>query len=172
MISIFDVALIVLLSGFIFYGLFFGLIRVIGGVAGVVIGAILASRFYLFAYSYIDSFFLGYDNFGHIVAFVLTFFLIRKLVILAFAVLDKIFKIASIIPFLTTFNRLLGATIGLFEGVLILGLLLFVSSKYAIIENWFGEWLATSIVAPWLVKMAGILMPLLPDAIKALNGLI
>lgn len=172
MISIFDVILIIILSGFVFYGLFFGLIRVIGGIAGVVLGSILASRFYLLFYTYVSSFFLGYDNLGQVVTFIFTFFLIRKLVVFGFAILDKIYKIASLIPFLTTFNRILGAALGLFEGILMIGLLLFVSSKYAIIENWFGEWLVGSVVAPWLVETAGVLMPILPDAIKALNGLI
>ena len=93
MLSIFDVILTVILSGFVFYGLFFGFIRVVGGIAGVIIGAVLASRFYLFIYQYVQHFFGGYDNLGHIVTFIFTFFLIRKLVILAFAILDKIFNI-------------------------------------------------------------------------------
>ena len=113
MLSIFDVILTIILSGFVFYGLFFGLIRVMGGIAGVIIGAILASRFYLLAYIYTESIFMGHDYIGHIITFILTFFIIRKLVVLGFAVLDKLFNLISIVPFLSIFNRILGAMFGL-----------------------------------------------------------
>ncbi len=172
MFSIFDVILIVLLSGFIFYGLFFGFIRVIGGIAGVIIGAILASRFFLLIYPYVQDLFMGHDNLGHIITFIFTFFIIRKIVVLFFAILDKIFNIISIIPFLTTFNRILGAIFGLFEGTLIIGIILFVSSRYTIVEHWFGEWLVESIIAPWLIEASSILLPILPEALKVLKALI
>ncbi|MCX6799806.1 MAG: CvpA family protein [Candidatus Falkowbacteria bacterium] len=172
MISLFDVILIISLSGFVFYGLFFGFIRVIGGIAGVFVGSILASRYYLLAYSYFATYFPGHENSGKIISFIFTFFLIRKLVVLAFAILDKIFHIISIIPFLTTFNRLFGAIVGLTEGTLILGLMLFVSSKYMTAGNWLGNGLISSQVAPWLMRAVDILLPVLPQALKALKGLI
>ena len=42
-----DLALTIILAGFVFYGLFFGLIKTVGSLAGVVIGAWGASRLYL-----------------------------------------------------------------------------------------------------------------------------
>lgn len=172
MLPIFDVILLILLSGFIFYGLFFGLIRVIGGMAGVIVGSLLASRFYLIAYDYLDFFFLGYDNLGKIFAFIFSFIVIRKMIVLVFVALNTTFNIFSIIPFLTTINRVGGSILGFLEGSMIMGLILFVSSRYTIVEHWFGEYLVNSSIAPILIKISSILMPLLPSVLKELSGLI
>ena len=172
MLPIFDVILLILLAGFIFYGLFFGLIRVVGGLIGVVVGAILASRYYLLVFDYLEKVFLGYDNLGKVFSFIFTFILIRKLIVLVVASLDTAFNIISIVPFLTTFNRIGGAIFGFLQGSLILGLILFVASRYTIIEHWFGEFLVNSQIVPILIKITSILMPLLPDVLKGLNGLI
>ena len=172
MIPIFDVILLILLAGFVFYGLFFGLIRVIGGLVGVVIGTILASRYYLFVFNYLEEIFLGYDNLGKVFSFIFTFILIRKLIILVVASLNTAFNIISIIPFLTTINRIGGAILGFLQGSLILGLILFVASRYTIIEHWFGEFLVNSTIVPILIKIASVLMPLMPEILKGLNALI
>ena len=172
MISIFDVILLIALAGFVFYGLFFGLIRTIGTFLGVIIGAYLASRLYLPVAGWVDHFFFGYDNLGKVLVFIILFSFINKLVCLGFYFLDKIFHIISIIPFLKTFNRLGGALLGFATGSLTLGLILYVASRYSFIEHWFGEWLVSSQVTPFLIKVASILIPLLPEVLKKLQSLI
>jgi len=172
MLPIFDVILLILLAGFIFYGLFFGFIRVVGGLVGVVIGAILASRYYLLVFDYVEGVFLGYDSLGKVFSFMFAFFLIRKIIVMIVASLNTAFNIISVFPFLTTINRIGGAAIGFLQGSLILGLILFVSSRYTIIEHWFGEFLVNSQIAPILIKIASILMPLLPEVLKGLDALI
>jgi membrane protein required for colicin V production len=170
--SIFDVTLVVILAGFVFYGLFFGLIRTFGTFAGVLVGAFLASRFYLPVASWLNSFFFGYANLGKVLVFILLFSLFNRLTGFVFYLIEKAFNLISIIPFLKTFNRLAGAILGFLTGSLILGLILYVASRYAFIGNWFGDNLVSSKIAPFLLQVANFLLPLLPEMLKKLQSLI
>lgn len=172
MISIIDVILLLILAGFVFYGLFFGLIRAVGTFIGVIVGAWLASHFYLTLYSWIDPVFFGFENLGKVLSFLIVFSLTNRLVCFAFYLLDKVFGIISIIPFLKTINRLAGAIFGLAAGALALGLTIFVISRYAILEHWLGQWLLESNLAPKLLQFTKILMPVLSDSLITLKGLI
>jgi hypothetical protein len=58
------------------------------------------------------------------------------------------------------------------EGALFLGLIIFVASRYAIIGNFFGDNIAQSFIAPWLLKVVDIILPVLPEALKALKSII
>ena len=170
--SIFDVVLLISLAGFVFYGIFFGLIRTFGTFAGVLVGAFLASRFYLPVSDWLNSFFFGYGNLGKVLVFILLFSLFNRLTGFVFYLLDRAFNIVSIIPFLKTFNRLGGAILGFITGSLILGLILYVASRYSFIGNWFGDSLVSSKVAPFLLKVANMLLPFLPEMLKKLQSLI
>jgi len=172
MISIIDAILLILLSGFVFYGLFFGLIRTFGVFVGVVVGAILASRFYLLAADIIEPIFFGYENLGKVITFLVLFSLINRLVGLGFYLLEKAFNIISIIPFLKTINRLGGAVLGFLTGGLAIGLILFVISRYALLGHWLGKWLIHSKLAPMFLKFNDMLLPLLPEVLKKLQSLI
>jgi membrane protein required for colicin V production len=170
--SIFDVVLLISLAGFVFYGIFFGLIRTFGTFAGVLVGAFLASRFYLPAADWLNTFFFGYNNLGKVLVFILLFSLFNRVTGFVFYLLDRAFNLISIIPFLKTFNRLGGAILGFITGSLILGLILYVASRYALIESLFGQWLVDSKVAPFLLKVGNMLLPLLPEMLKKLQSLI
>lgn len=169
---IFDVVLLLMLAGFVFYGMFFGLIRTFGAFLGVIVAAILASRFYLPFSDLANGFFFGYDNLGKVLVFVILFSLINRLVSFSFSLLDKAFNIISIIPFLKTFNRLGGIVLGFFVGSLSIGLVLYVASKYTIIDTLFGSWLSASKLAPFFIKIANLLLPVLPEVLKKLQSLI
>lgn len=170
--TIFDTILLIILSGFVFFGLFFGLIRTLGSLLGVILGAWISSHYYLVVAAWIEPVFFGYNNLGKVLTFIILFSLINRLVGLAFALLDRAFDLISIIPFLKSINRLAGALLGFFEGALILGLILYVASKYAIIGNWFSGWMAGSEVVPYLLKFNEILLPLLPEMLKKLQSVI
>jgi len=170
--SVFDVALLVILAGFVFYGLFFGLIRTLGSLAGVIVGAWLASRFYLEVFAWVKDLSFGFNNLGKVVVFIILFALINRLVCFAFMILDKTFNIISIIPFLKSINRLAGAILGLLMGGLVLGLILYIAARYTVFNSFFGDWLVNSEVASRLVKFATVLTPLLPEVLKKLQSLI
>ncbi|MFA4834176.1 MAG: CvpA family protein [Patescibacteria group bacterium] len=170
--GIFDIILLIILAGFVFYGLFFGLIRTLGSLAGVIVGAWLASRFYLEVFSWVKDLSFGFNNLGKVATFIILFSLINRLVCFAFVILDKTFHIISIIPFLKSINRLAGAILGLLMGGLIMGLILYVAARYTIFNSFFGDWMVNSEVAPRLIKFSSVLTPLLPEVLKKLQSLI
>ncbi len=170
--SIIDVILLLILAGFVFYGLFFGLIRTIGAFFGVLVGVFLASRFYLPVSDWINAVFLGYNNLGKVIVFLILFSLINRLVGFLFFLLDRMFNIISIIPFLKTINRLGGLVLGFITGSLFLGIIIYIISRYAVLENFIGAWLVNSDFAPFFLKFADYILPLLPEVLKKLQSLI
>jgi len=170
--TVFDTILLIALAGFVFYGLFFGLIRTFGSLVGIFVGAFLASRFYLIVFEWLKGFSFGYDNLSKVLIFIILFSLISKLVSFGFYFIEKAFNLISIIPFLKTINRLAGAALGFVVGNLFIGLLIYIASRYAIIDHWFGKWLVDSHVAPFMLKFTNMIVPLLPEVLKKLQGLI
>lgn len=170
--TIFDAVLLIILAGFVFYGIFFGLIKTIGNIAGVIVGAFVAGHFYLSAYYWAEDLFFGYENLGKVISFIVLFTIVNRVVGLVFALIDKSFHLISIIPFLKTINRLGGAVLGFVMGALIVGLILYVASRYAIVGYFAGDMLAASKIAPFLVKFAGVLTPLLPEMLKKLGSVV
>jgi uncharacterized membrane protein required for colicin V production len=170
--SYFDIGLLVVLAGFVGNGLNKGLIRLLGQVAGLIIASYVSSHFYLTFYEWGK----GLANFGEgtekFLSFLILFVVITSLVGVVFIIIEKGFNLISIIPFTKLINRLLGGALGLLEGSLSLGLILFVAARYAWIGGLMGSQLVDSKVAPWLIKVANIIMPFLPEALKALKSVI
>lgn len=170
--SIFDISLLIILGGFAVNGLFKGIIRLVGHFAGLIIGAYIASHFYLNLYEWGKSIANGHENIGKVLAFIILFIVVTRLVILVFDLIEKLFKFIAVIPGSKYINNLLGAALGFLEGAIFLGLILYVISRYAFIGNFFGDQLANSVIAPFLLNIVGIILPLLPEALKALKSLI
>ncbi len=170
--SWFDIVLLILLAGFLLGGLFKGIIRMVGQIIGLLVGAFIASHYYLAFYSWLDRWVDVNENLGKIIAFILLFILVAKLIDLGFLLLEKAFNIIAFIPGSRFINNILGAILGLAEGILFLGLIIFVISRYSFIDQFFGHEISRSVVAPWLIKAAEIISPLLPEALKALQSII
>jgi uncharacterized membrane protein required for colicin V production len=170
-LTILDIILLITLSGFVFYGLFFGLIRTLGSIIGILAGAFLASHFYLPVSEWANSLFFGFDNLGKVVVFFLLFTLVNRLISFGFYLLNKAFDLISIIPFLKTINRLTGAILGFVEGGLVLGLSIYVAIRYIQID-WFVNIVSTSKIVPFLLKFVKVLLPLLSKALKSLEAFI
>ncbi len=167
-----DVVLLLFMAGFVFYGLFFGLIKTVGSLAGVVVGSWVASRIYLPVFAFGKSLAFGHDDWGKVISFIVCFIIINRLVCLIFALLDRTFHLISIIPFLKTINRLGGALLGFLEGGLVLGLMLYVIGRYPLVEGWLGAYLGKSQLTPFLLQFTAVLKPLLPELLKQLKSVI
>ncbi|MFA6306752.1 MAG: CvpA family protein [Patescibacteria group bacterium] len=164
---IFDIVLLIILAGFVFYGLFFGLIRTVGSLFAMVGGLWLTLIFYLDVFGWVKNLFFGHELSGKIITFFILFTLINRLIGFIFVLLDRTFDLISIIPFLKTINRLAGAALGFIEGGLVLGLaLLFIS------QTGFSGWLDGSKMAPFLVSYTKVIMPLLPGLLDRIKGVI
>lgn len=164
--NVVDISLLVALGGFVLYGFWFGIIHMVGALVGVVAGALAAGRLYAPVANWVAPMVGDNANLAKIIGFVIVFILVNKLVGLAFWVIEKIFKFIAIIPFLKTFNRLLGAALGLLEGTLVLGLTVYFASRFPV-STGFDTLLADSTVAHALLPVGSILAPLLPLAVRA-----
>lgn len=168
--TIVDVTLLIALGGFVLAGLWFGVIHMIGSVVGLVLGAFMAGRFYGSAAEIITPLTGGNVNLAKIIAFFALFILVTRLVGLLFHVIEKIFRFIAIIPFLKTFNRLLGAALGLIEGTFALGLLVYFAGKFPV-SSAFGALMGDSQVARALNAVGKLLAPLLPKAVQAIRSI-
>jgi membrane protein required for colicin V production len=161
----FNFILIVLLAGFVLFGLWFGFVHTLGALAGTIVGAYLAGQFYEPVANVLAGLLHLDLNLMRVVAFLVLFVIINRLIGLLFYVIERAFKIVSIIPFLSTIDHLLGAVLGLFEGVIVLGLTLVVAEKFPI--GTLPAMIQTSTAAAWLMATASILLPLLPAVVKS-----
>ncbi|MEK7203232.1 MAG: CvpA family protein [Patescibacteria group bacterium] len=161
--TIFDTILIVILAGFVFYGLFFGLIKTFGLFFSVVIGVWVASHYYLTIFDWVKNLFLDHSAIGKIIIFFIIFFIVNRLGNFIFALLNSAFNMISVIPFLKSINQIAGVVLGFLMGSLILGLILAIASHYAGDFAWLKNLLAQSKVAPFLLRIVNV-TGLLPTA--------
>lgn len=168
--AFFDLILLLVLIGFIWFGFWHGLIQSLGGLIGIFLAAFVASRWYEVVALKVLPFLGDNLNLARLVGFILVFFLARFLINVLVKVLDKIFDLISFIPFLKTINRLAGGILGLIEGGLILGLILYFSTKFPLGESWI-ELINNSKIASPLINFGGFLAPLLPEALQKIKSL-
>lgn len=166
--SFFDLALIIIIGGFALFGLWFGLIHTLGSLIGTVLGVYLASRYYGALAEWLIRTTGWGKNFTTVIVFVISFFVINRLVGLAFWLVDRALSIFTRLPFLNGINKILGVAFGFLEGVLVLGIILYIVNKFPLSVG-FMESMAASKIAPFCVHTAAILWPLIPDAIKTIQ---
>lgn len=170
--SILDLVLIAILVVFVFSGLRKGLIRSLGHIVSIIFGAYIASHYYLNFYQWGAHWVNNQQTLGKVLAFIILFITATQLIRFGFYLIEKAFNLLAIIPGSKYINNLLGGILGLLEGALFLGLIIYVASRYAAIDGSFGDKLASSLVAPWLMKTTDLILPVLPEALKALQSLI
>jgi len=166
--TLLDIILLIILFIFFASGLWFGLIHTLGALLGLVGGIFAARFFYNDLAPVITPYCLGNTFLAQIASFIIIFILLKFLISIIFDIINKFFNILAIIPFLKTINRLAGGIFNLLEGALICGIILFLASRFPIIPL-VEKILAESQVAQILIKIGGILAPLLPEAFKLLK---
>ncbi|OQX71798.1 hypothetical protein B6D52_00135 [Candidatus Parcubacteria bacterium 4484_255] len=165
--TLFDLVLFLVLLGFVWFGLWRGLIRTISGIATFVLSLMIASR--LCEILALKVLFFLKNNFvlSRVLSFLFIFFIAQAIIFFIFRAINKAFDFSV----LKIFNRLAGALFGLIEGGLILGFALYFSSKLPLGTAW-TNFLETSIFAGPLIAFSNILLPLLPEAIKQARPLL
>ncbi|OGH93618.1 MAG: hypothetical protein A2538_04155 [Candidatus Magasanikbacteria bacterium RIFOXYD2_FULL_41_14] len=167
----FDIVLVVIIVLFGLFGLWFGLIHTLGSLAGMVVGVFLASRYYEVGANWLMSLTGWGDNFSKVLIFIIAFFVINRLVGLAFWIVDKILSLITHLPFVSGINRFLGLVFGLLEGAVGLGMILYFISRFPLSEMFMNA-LGESRLAPTLVHLANILLPLVPEGLRILQSTI
>ena len=167
----FDLFILGFLAVFIISGFMMGFIRLICWFFGIVIGVWLAGVYYESVARWFITYVKTPENLSRVISFFLIFLLVSKIVSLIFKLLDRLFKILSIIPFTKTLNRLAGLVLGAIEALLILSVLIFLLSRYSL-DPRIDEALKQSKFAPVIVKFIFPLWPLLPEMIKKIKAII
>src|SRR4029077_15006219 len=120
----FDLLLVLTMFGYVWGGFWTGLIQSIGGLVGLFLGSIIASRNYVHFGDLMTPVFNGNHLLANIFAFILIFMIVTRLVGLSFYFVNKIFNFIAIIPGLKFLNRLGGGIFGFLEGALFIGITL------------------------------------------------
>lgn len=162
--NVYDIILLILVGGFALFGLWFGFIHTVGSLVGTIVGAFAASRLYELFAVWIHNTIGGSLNAERALAFLLLFVIFNRLTGLGFVLIEKTFKFISVIPFLKTIDRLLGAVLGVLEGVLVIGLTLQVAKQFPFAQ--VLDIINSSAVAATLMRIASLLFPLLPRALR------
>ncbi len=167
--GLFDVILLIIIGGFAMFGFWFGLVHTLGSLLGTIFGAYLASRFYEPMGNWLVGITGWGSNFSKVLMFIIAFIVINRLVGFGFWIVDKMAGFITDLPFINSLNRFLGFVLGLFEGVVTLGLIFYVIDKIPLSDK-FMSWMAGSIIVPYCSNAASILLPLLPEALKMLKS--
>ena len=170
-IPLLDITLAIFVLVFVSIGFWFGLIHMVGSVVGLVGGILLAGYYYQQLASFLIQYIHLSPNLIRIISFFLILTIVTRIVGFLVNVIDKIFKITTIIPFVKTFNRLLGATVGLLEGLVVVGLMVFFASRFPMGAA-FELALRSSYFAKILYFFGKILAPLLPKALQLIQPVI
>ncbi len=166
-----DVILIVIVFSFAVAGFMLGLIEAIGALIGLALGAWLAGQYYGQVAGWMASTLHFSGMWSNIVAFLLIFGLVNRLIALVFWLINKIFKIASLIPFVGTINRFAGLILGFVEGILVCGLALYVMAKFGGQIPWLISAIDGSKIAHALVGLTSFLTALLPEALNKIQSI-
>jgi len=167
--SYFDIILLAIVAGFGLFGLWVGLVHTIFSLLGTLVGLFIASRYYEPMADWLMGVTGWSGNFSKVLMFIVAFILIAKLVSIVFWLLEKVLGIFTKLPIVSGINHILGGLFGLFEGVIILGIIFFFIARFPVGQN-FMNMVDNSLVVPYLVQPIKILMPLIPNAVKYLQS--
>lgn len=167
--STFDIILIVILAGFGLFGLWFGLVHTLGSLLGTALGVYLSVRFYAGVAQWLIDVTGWSENVCKVVVFIAMFFIISRLMGLAFWLVERILRVFIGLPFIRSIDRLLGLIFGLLEGGVALGFIFYFIARFPV-GDWFMGMVSRSMVVPYVAKLANIVMPLVPEAVRILKS--
>lgn len=166
--SLFDLILLIILLLFAGAGYRFGLIHAIGSLVGVAVGLVVAGKVYVPIAEKIAPYIWGHDLVARVVAYLVLFILVNRLVGLTFWLLEKTYNMLAIVPGLKIINRGLGALLGLIEGILVLGVIFHLVGRVPVLGTIMAP-IARSELAQWILSVSAILLPLLPQGFRSLT---
>jgi len=163
----FDPLLVIIFISFVFSGFISGLVYTLGSLIGIFLGVLLAGEWYD-NLAHLAGNYWGEKPVVQIIAFIILFLLISRLVGFIFRLLNKVIKI---IPGVSFLNRLAGLALGAIEGAFFIGICLQFISRLAP-GTFFENLLVDSEVSKFFMSISGFIVPLLPEAVKQLKSII
>ena len=127
--AILDILLVLIIVGFILWGIWTGFSQMISNILATILGLIIASFFSPWVFAHWGYIFIS-DSLAKIIIFVLLFAISSRLISVLFWLLTKVFTWLIWIPFAGLVDRLLGGVLGLIEAILIIVGLLYFSTQH------------------------------------------
>ncbi len=158
-----------IILSFAFFGYWFGFLHTLGSLVGLVFAAFISSRYYAFAGAWLESMTGWGENISIVVMFIALFVLSNRLIGFLFWLINKIYKVISVLPFLKLANKLAGLIFGALQGVLTIGVVIYFIERVPLPETVMVS-IAQSVIAPYCVETIGVLLPVLPEALKLLES--
>ncbi len=155
-----DIALIVVIGIAAFMGLRIGIIKAVLTLAGVILGVILAGRFYVALAERLT--FIPQETLARLVAFAV----ILIGVVLVFSIIAGVLKWLASLILLGWVNRLGGAFLGLTMGAIFCGALLAIWTKFLGISDPIAE----SALATFLLDRFPMVLALLPEEFDSVRS--
>lgn len=146
--TIIDFIIIFLLSFAAACGFFFGLIRVLGAIATIIMSILIAGLFFETLSPILQLYLLNNENLSRVIAFIAIYWVSSLFLSFAVKIANKIFDL----PVLKTVNRLLGGFASLLGSTVILSILFYLIDKYAWAEN-LTQLLAQSVLIVYLIDI-------------------
>lgn len=136
-----------------------GVVRKVGGLIALIVGASLATHYYTYTAQWVNFLFFENDNLANVAGFIM---------ILVFCYLFISVVLMKIVPAGLPYNHLLGFFLGAAEGLLAVGVVVFFLARFPF---WpvLNQALAVSTFAPLVSKVTYIIWPVLPDVLKNLK---
>jgi membrane protein required for colicin V production len=156
MVGWLDIVLAIILAAAFMAGLIKGLVKEVVGIMAVLLGFIVAARYYARVAG-----FLGKYIHGPAVAKFLGFILIFLVVLIVGSIIAALVSKLMVGP-LRFFNHVLGGIIGFLEGILICGVLVFALLVFPINK----EALSNSKLAPYCYGLTKAMVHLIPQDLK------
>lgn len=169
--SILEIALLFVAGGFALYGMMLGLIQSIGSIVGLYVGFAFATRYVDGVAHFFTPFFGGNEIAATITGFILLFIIASKFVGILFLIVDKIFRIASILPGLQLLNRLGGFLLGLLEGIIVVGIILNILTHLPVSAG-TASTVNDSTVLRLMVGTSKIVTAFYPSAFQSIEGIV
>lgn len=157
--SLIDLLFLFIAGSFIFAGLYHGFIRTLGSLVGLIGGMFIA----IYALEWIGNIWPATTNSTvQFILFVVVLIAASQLIGFIFELIDKTYKILTIIPFLDGFNKLFGGMLGALEAFVVLSGILYYAEnqlsdngiKEAILSSQVSEWLSWA--TDWITWIVGL----------------
>lgn len=125
--SYFDVVIVCLLFGFTLFGLWSGLLQSVGSIIGTIAGAYIAGHYFQPIAAWVVTRSDWSENTARIVVFFLLFVVVTRVIGAIFWFAQKFLRL---IPLGRMVNRISGAILGFIEGLIVLGLFVYLVQKF------------------------------------------
>lgn len=124
--SYLDVILFVVLAGFTLFGFWSGFLQSVGSIIGTAAGLVVANQYFAQVSLWVIERTNWGQNTARVATFILLYIVIARGIGLLFWMAEKILRL---VPLGKTTNRIGGAVLGLIEGVLAIGVFMYVIGK-------------------------------------------